>query len=115
MNKFITYTLILIGSIGIANAQEDASSMGDLLKQIEQGQARDSVEAQKREARFQADRNSQQKILNDSRAERTREENRSEDLESTFADNQQLIVDARAALDKRLGALKELFLSLIHI
>ena len=109
MNKFITYTLILIGSIGIANAQEDASSMGDLLKQIEQGQARDSVEAQKREARFQADRNSQQKILNDSRAERTREENRSEDLESTFADNQQLIVDARAALDKRLGALKELF------
>ena len=109
MNKFITYKLILIGSIGIANAQEDASSMGDLLKQIEQGQARDSVEAQKREARFQADRNSQQKILNDSRAERTREENRSEDLESTFADNQQLIVDARAALDKRLGALKELF------
>ena len=84
MNKFITYTLILIGSIGIANEQEDASSMGDLLKQIEQGQARDSVEAQKREARFQADRNSQQKILNDSRAERTREENRSEDLESTF-------------------------------
>ncbi len=98
-----------MGSIGIANAQEDASSMGDLLKQIEQGQARDSVEAQKREARFQADRNNQQKILNDSRAERTREENRSEDLESTFADNQQLIVDARAALDKRLGALKELF------
>jgi biopolymer transport protein ExbB len=109
MNKFITYTLILMGSIGIANAQEDASSMGDLLKQIEQGQARDSVEAQKREARFQADRNNQQKILNDSRAERTRQENRSEDLESTFADNQQLIVDARAALDKRLGALKELF------
>jgi biopolymer transport protein ExbB len=109
MNKFITYTLVLMGSIGIANAQEDASSMGDLLKQIEQGQARDSVEAQKREARFQADRNNQQKILNDSRAERTREENRSEDLESTFADNQQLIVDARAALDKRLGALKELF------
>ncbi|MFQ3334261.1 MAG: biopolymer transport protein ExbB [Woeseiaceae bacterium] len=98
-----------MGSIGIANAQEDASSMGDLLKQIEQGQARDSVEAQKREARFQADRNNQQKILNDSRAERTRQENRSEDLESTFADNQQLIVDARAALDKRLGALKELF------
>jgi biopolymer transport protein ExbB len=67
------------------------------------------LKLKKREARFQADRNSQQKILNDSRAERTREENRSEDLESTFADNQQLIVDARAALDKRLGALKELF------
>jgi hypothetical protein len=52
MKKFITFTLVLIGSMSLANAQEDASSMGDLLKQIEQGQARDSVEAQKREARF---------------------------------------------------------------
>ena len=95
--------------MSLANAQEDASSMGDLLKQIEQGQARDSVEAQKREARFQTSRNDQQKLLNNSRSERNREENRSETLELTFAKNQQLIVDARAALDKRLGALKELF------
>lgn len=100
---------MLIGSMSLANAQEDASSMGALLEQIEQGQARDSVEAQKREARFQASRNDQQKLLNNSRSERTREENRSETLELTFAKNQQLIVDARAALDKRLGALKELF------
>ena len=109
MKKFITFTLVLIGSMSLANAQEDASSMGDLLKQIEQGQARDSVEAQKREARFQTSRNDQQKLLNNSRSERNREENRSETLELTFAKNQQLIVDARAALDKRLGALKELF------
>ena len=64
---------------------------------------------QKREARFQTSRNDQQKLLNNSRSERNREENRSETLELTFAKNQQLIVDARAALDKRLGALKELF------
>ena len=100
---------MLIGSMSLANAQEDASSMGALLEQIEQGQARDSVEAQKREARFQTSRNEQQKLLNNSRSERNREENRSETLELTFAKNQQLIVDARAALDKRLGALKELF------
>ena len=100
---------MLIGSMSLANAQEDASSMGALLEQIEQGQARDSVEAQKREARFQTSRNDQQKLLNNSRSERNREENRSETLELTFAKNQQLIVDARAALDKRLGALKELF------
>ena len=95
MKKFITFTLVLIGSMSLANAQEDASSMGDLLKQIEQGQARDSVEAQKREARFQTSRNDQQKLLNNSRSERNREENRSETLELTFAKNQQLIVDAR--------------------
>ena len=109
MKNLTTLLFVLIATIGLANAQEDASSMGELLRQIEQGQARDSVEAQKRESRFQADRNTQQKLLNDARSERKREEDRSEDLETTFAKNQQLIVDARAALDKRLGALKELF------
>ena len=109
MKNLTTLLFVLIATTGLANAQEDASSMGELLRQIEQGQARDSVEAQKRESRFQADRNTQQKLLNDARSERKREEDRSEDLETTFAKNQQLIVDARAALDKRLGALKELF------
>jgi biopolymer transport protein ExbB len=109
MKNLTVLLFLLIASTGIANAQEDASSMGELLRQIEQGQARDSVEAQKRESRFQADRNTQQNLLNDARSERKREEDRSEDLETTFAKNQQLIVDARAALDKRLGALKELF------
>ena len=109
MKNLTTLLFVLIATIGLANAQEDASSMGELLRQIEQGQARDSVEAQKRESRFQADRNTQQKLLNDARSERKREEDRSEDLETTFAKHQQLIVDARAALDKRLGALKELF------
>ncbi len=108
--KKITITLMmLIFTFGLAHAQEDASTMSELLKQIEQGQARDSIEAQNRENRFQVARNEQQKLLNNSRAERTREENRSKKLEDTFAKNQQLIVDARAALDKRLGALKELF------
>ena len=96
-------------SFGAAQAQEDASSMQQLLNQIQQGQARDSVEAQQRESRFAAARSEQQGLLNTSRAERTRQENNSQRLENLFAENQQKIVDARAALDKRLGALKELF------
>jgi biopolymer transport protein ExbB len=96
-------------TFGAAQAQEDANSMDQLLRQIEQGQARDSVEAQQREGRFAAARSEQQSLLNQSRAERTRQENNSQRLENLFASNQQKIVDARAALDKRLGALKELF------
>jgi len=109
MNKILYTLLMLLFSFGQAYSQEDASSMADLLKQIEQGQARDSVEAQDREKRFQVARNEQQRLLNNSRAERKREEDRSQKLEDTFATNQQKIVDAREALDKRLGALKELF------
>jgi biopolymer transport protein ExbB len=97
-------------SAGVANAQDsDAASMTDLLNLIQQGQARDSQEARQREAEFNQQRNQQQNLLNRARAERTRQENESARLEQTFEDNQARIVSARAALDERLGALKELF------
>ena len=105
--------LILIAACfvgaGVAQAQEAASSMGELLELIEQGQARDSQEARQRLQRFQQARNEQQQLLNEARAERTRQENNSQRLEQQFADNQIAIAEQRSALDQRLGALKELF------
>jgi len=100
--------LLSLGT-GIVNAQDDAASMSELLNLIKQGQARDSQEARQREAQFNQDRNQQQNLLNRARAERTRQENESARLEQLFQDNQTRIVAARAALDERLGALKELF------
>jgi biopolymer transport protein ExbB len=99
-------------SAGVTYAQDadaDAASMNDLLELIRQGQARDSQEARQREARFTQDRNEQQNLLNQARAERTRQENESSRLEQTFEENQQEIITARQQLDERLGALKELF------
>ena len=94
---------------GVAQTQEDASSMDELLNQIEQGQARDNQEAREREARFQQAQGQQQNLLNQARAERTRQEGESARLENLFNDQQEQIVAARAELDQRLGALKELF------
>ena len=106
-------TLILIAAClvgtGAAQAQEAATSMSELLNLIEQGQARDSQESRQRLQRFQQARNEQQQLLNQARAERTRQENNSQRLEQQFADNQISIAEQRAALDQRLGALKELF------
>ncbi len=96
-------------SFGVAGAQESANSMGELLQQIERGQARDSREARQREADFTKRKNEQQSLLNRARAERARQERNSERLEKLFEDNQTRIVAARTALDERLGALKELF------
>jgi len=96
-------------SFGVAEAQDSANSMGELLRQIEQGQARDSREARQREADFNKRKNEQQSLLNRARAERARQERNSERLEQLFEDNQARIVAARTALDERLGALKELF------
>ena len=98
-------------SFGLANAQQDttSSSMTELLERIQQGQARDSREARQRESEFSRRKNEQQSLLNQARAERARQERNSARLENLFQDNQTKIVAARAALDERLGALKELF------
>ena len=99
-------------SLGFATAnaqsEEGAASMSELLRLIEQGQARDSREARQREAAFAQARNEQQSLLNQARAERTRQENISEQLENQFEENQQRIITARQALNERMGALKEL-------
>ncbi|MGI9233809.1 MAG: energy transducer TonB, partial [Woeseiaceae bacterium] len=101
--------LLSLGMAATANAQGEARSMGELLQLIQQGQARDSQENRQREATFAQNRNQQQALLNQARAERTREENTSARLEQQFEENQQSIITARQALDERLGALKELF------
>ncbi len=100
-------------SLGFASAhaqsdEKGAASMAELLRLIEQGQARDSREARQREAAFAQARNQQQSLLNQARAERTREENVSQQLENDFEQNQQRIITARQALNERMGALKEL-------
>jgi biopolymer transport protein ExbB len=100
-------------SLGFATAnaqseEEGAASMAELLRLIEQGQARDSRDARQREAAFAQARNQQQSLLNQARAERTREENISAQLENQFEENQQRIITARQALNERMGALKEL-------
>jgi len=107
----IIATGLLTLGFATANAQEDAgaASMAELLRLIEQGQARDSRESRQREAAFAQARNQQQSLLNQARAERTRQENVSSQLETQFEENQQRIITARQALDERLGALKELF------
>jgi biopolymer transport protein ExbB len=105
----LAFGLLSVG-FGVANAQEsDAASMSELLDLIERGQARDSQEARTRESTFTQQRNQQQTLLNRARAERTRQENESSRLEQLFENNNTKIVAARAALDERLGALKELF------
>ena len=106
---FIAAGLLCLG-MNTANAQgDDARSMAELLRLIEQGQARDSQEARQRESAFAQARNRQQSLLNQARAERTRQENVSAQLEQQFEENTQDIITARQALDERLGAMKELF------
>ena len=102
-------SLLVLTSAPVFAQDGGAASMSELLRLIQQGEARENQEARQREAQFNQQRNQQQQLLNNARAERTRQENESQRLEKLFQDNQARIITARAALDERLGALKELF------
>ena len=109
VTTIIVSGLLAFGTGAVSAQDQGAASMAELLRLIEQGQARDSQENRQREARFAQARNEQQNLLNQARAERTRQENESARLEQLFQANQQRIAAARQQLDERLGALKELF------
>jgi len=105
----LAFGLLSFGFSAVNAQEQNAASMSELLNLIERGQARDSQEARQRESQFTQQRNQQQTLLNRARAERTRQERESARLEQLFENNNTRIVAARAALDERLGALKELF------
>jgi len=109
ITTIITAAVFAFG-LNVASAQDqDSRSMSELLNLIEQGQARDSQEARQREAQFAQQQNQQEQLLNQARATRAQQERESARLEQAFSDNQQEIITARANLEERLGALKELF------
>lgn len=92
----------------MAQAQ-DAASLSELLKLIEQGQARDSAEARQREAEFNSRKSEQTNLLNAAKAERAAAERRGEALEGQFEANSEQLTIKEAELNERLGELKELF------
>ena len=93
---------------GYGQAQE-ARSLDELLKMVEQGRATDQAEARQREQAFAQARSDQQRLLSEGRGQLRSAENRSKQLEDNFEANETRIADLTEALDKRLGSLKELF------
>ena len=60
MKRIAIFVASALLTMGVVQAQEDASSMEELLQQIERGQSRDSQEARQREARFAQAQSEQQ-------------------------------------------------------
>jgi len=87
----------------------EANSLDQLLQNVQQRRVVESREHTERERRFTQDRANQAKMLKDAEAERTREERRSDRLETQFEENEIRIGDLTEQLDKRLGSLRELF------
>lgn len=86
-----------------------ANTLDELLKNVEDRRVVENREHVRREREFLQRKDEQQRMLDNARAERRREEQRSERLETKFEENEILIGERQEQLDKRLGSLRELF------
>jgi biopolymer transport protein ExbB len=89
--------------------QQEARSLAELLRLVEQGRARDSEELRRREREFEAERAQQERLLNEARARQRSMEQTSERLEAKFEENLQEIAQLNQQLNDSLGELRELF------
>lgn len=120
--KFTASALLVLGlSLGTVHAEEsapapaadlivnEANSLDELLENVRDRRVVESRENTQRERRFAQAKADQAKMLQDAKNERTREQRRSDRLETTFEENEIRIGDMTEQLDKRLGSLRELF------
>lgn len=104
--------LLLGGLFAVAlpfTAQAEPVDLDQLLNLVQEGQARDNTEFEKRLAEFNSSKSRQEQLLADARADRERLEILSAEKESLFRENELSIADSQAQLNDRLGSLKELF------
>lgn len=98
-----------VTSIATSASAQDASSLDELLKQLEQGEIAQTKQNTAREAEFNAKKSEQENLLKQAKNTRDDEVKRSTELEATFQDNEIELANKSEALTKRMGELKELF------
>jgi len=94
---------------GSAVAQDGATTLDQLLKNVKAGASADAKANRDREARFKRELANQTKLLNDAQTTLANEEARSARLEAKFAENEKLLTAKEEELNKAKGNLKELF------
>jgi biopolymer transport protein ExbB len=108
MKTFRIFVGLLV-VISLPIAAQKASTLDELLQNVEQGMTQDASDNQKRENEFRQKRGQQEALLSESTATKVKEEERSAKLENVFEDNEKELNELTETLNERLGALKELF------
>ena len=117
MKSIILKTLILgalsFSSFGLIAQEEkpqsQALSLDELLELVKSGKFAESEEATKRENRFNREKNRQQTLLANAKAERAKLESIATSLEATFEANEAKLNLLEDQLKTRLGSLYETF------
>ena len=116
--KSIILKILLFGALSFSSfgliAQEEkpqsqALSLDELLELVKSGKFAESEEATKRENRFNREKNRQQTLLANAKAERAKLESIATSLEATFEANEAKLNLLEDQLKTRLGSLYETF------
>lgn len=100
--------VVLAASAATATAQE-ATSLDELLKRLEQGKIAQSKQNTERESEFNAKKSEQNRLLAQANNTRDEQVKLSTQLEAQFQENEIQLANKSDALNKRMGELKELF------
>ena len=103
------FSLVVLALSATSATAQNASSLDDLLKQLEQGNIAQTEQNTAREAEFNAKKSEQDRLLKQAKNTRDNEVKLSTELEATFQNNEIELANKSEALTKRMGELKELF------
>lgn len=94
---------------GAAAGQDAATTLDALLEQVRKAATEEARINKDRENEFLAQRNQQQQLLAQARAELRAEENRSDQLKANFDDNEKQLAELETVRQERAGNLGEMF------
>lgn len=100
---------ILWATLGNFATANNPINLDDLLNRLEQGSYQQNAQNKRREQDFINRRAEQDRLLQEAIAEQNAQLARSEQLETTFEENEMKIAGLNETLTKRMGSLKELF------
>ena len=109
MKALITAVLLAAAIVPMAPAQANPEALNQLLNEVRQHREREAQVNREREQRFLSDRNQQQQMLTEARAELQRQERRANQLRNTYNQNDTRLNELNALLNQRTGQFGELF------
>ncbi|VAW33790.1 MotA/TolQ/ExbB proton channel family protein [hydrothermal vent metagenome] len=108
--KFIIISALLFTcSVSVVTANTDTLSMSDLLNKVKAGRASDSKDNKRREQEFIKQKQQQERLIREAKAQIAALEQQSTNMEVQFNENEIVVEEKRRQRDERLGSLKELF------
>ncbi|HOP22764.1 MAG TPA: MotA/TolQ/ExbB proton channel family protein [Gammaproteobacteria bacterium] len=106
--KIMTLAAFLFSVSSLAIADESLS-MDDLLNKVKAGRAADNQDNKRREQEFIQQKQEQERMIREAKAEIAALESKSAEMEKQFNENELAVEEKRKQRDERLGSLKELF------